>query len=135
MTEQQLLDDMDVIWKSLPGTVEELTIHIDRYIFEAQRGYAKCTELLILYSDKECEAKTSYKKALAGKMIDARRESVAATARKEYALTFIVQEDIDLMKAEFAVHRAGLMRDKWMETINTYKKIKGESFSSRSGGY
>jgi hypothetical protein len=134
MTEQLLLDEIEKIENYLPSKYDDLIQQIDKYIFGAQRGFDACTELLVLYCNQEAMAMAVFKKAYAVCLLDAEAKKVPVSGRGDYAKSRTDTEDCNVITADNNVRIARLRRDKFLERLNTYKKIKGDNTNMRGNG-
>lgn len=134
MTKEEILAKIEDVGTHLPKSCDDLVKQIDAYIFNAQRGFDYCTELYILEVERQAVASTSYKRALAIAMKEAEASGVAASCRKEWALARVVENDCAMTEADTGVMVARLMRDRYLERLNSYKRIKSDNFNTRGAG-
>jgi hypothetical protein len=132
MNRDEIIAKINEVESHLPKTYDELIMQIDRFIFGAQKGFDLCTELLLSDFNEQAKASVEYKKALARLILDAEMMKVAASCRKEWAIARMVVEDSEMTLAESNVMITRFMRDRYLERLNSFKRIKGDSVMQRT---
>ena len=134
MDEKELMAEIEKVEASLPHTYNDLIQQIDRFIFGAQKGFDLCTELLCLCFENRAAHLILHKKAFKLAYNTAEQNNLAATSRKEYANANSIDEECNLILADTKVDVARFKRDRFIERLNSFKKIKGENINARGAG-
>jgi hypothetical protein len=136
MTEEDLLakkqeyqKELKLIEDNLPSTYHDLLTNIDMYIFGAQKGFDIATKLVIICSGIEVQKKNAFKKAWALAFLDAK--DTAPSVKDHEAKAKSVNEAADMHLAEAKSKAADLIREQFLEKLNTYKKIKSDNINMR----
>lgn len=136
MTEEQLIAkkaeyqrETNKIEDNLPKTYHDLLTNIDMYIFGAQKGFDIATKMVIICSSLETMKKNAYKKAWATAFLGAK--DVAPSVKDHEAKALAVDAAMEMHIAESQAKAADLIRNQFLEKLNTYKKIKSDNINMR----
>jgi hypothetical protein len=117
---------------AFPSNIHDALTQVDRWIFGSQQGIEIATKLYLLACDTYAQARISYETKMASELLAEKKEGTKATLIKDVVKSNCVDVHLELIKAENIKNRYSILRQTWVEKLNTYKKLKDQNSNERT---